>query len=147
MYTEPVAPQPFVQPFSSSASTESPYPDPGAFADDIHSQEEQAPVDDAHSQGEQAPPLPPNLPSPFTVTTQTQNSTTPHSRPSSPSSASNSSESSATSYGSWTADEAAEANNLMAVYEAREFGNEAEVDDWLYRDVEMRDAEGEGNVD
>ncbi|KIO17525.1 hypothetical protein M407DRAFT_32808 [Tulasnella calospora MUT 4182] len=133
---EPVAVQSFIQPSSSSPLSVSPYPDPAPSASNNHSEEEQAP---STSPG-LAPPLISEAPA--------QNPTPLGSNPSSPSSASNSSESSEsseTSYGSWTSSVNASAHELMAVYEAREFGDQKVDEEPYYNDVEMHNAEGDAN--
>ncbi|KAG8900427.1 hypothetical protein FRC00_012970 [Tulasnella sp. 408] len=145
---EPVASFSFMQQLASPPPSVSPYPDPTTPTSNVHLGEEQA-------QSTSSP-----LASPVTLNTPAHNPMPPSSFPGSDLSSS-SSESSEGSYGSWTSSVAAEANDLMAVYEAREFGSNVnqqageenqpgagEVVYWpadVYNDVEMHDAEADTN--
>ncbi|KAG8959046.1 hypothetical protein FRC00_002030 [Tulasnella sp. 408] len=148
---EPVASHSFAQPLSPLPPSVSPYPEPVPPPSNDHLGQGQA----LSSSSILASLAIPNTPA--------HNPIPPSSFPGSDlsSSSSESSESSEGSYGSWTSSVAAEANNLMAVYEAREFGsnvnqqageeNQSGAGDVVYlpadvyNDVEMHDAEADTN--
>ncbi|KAG9030895.1 hypothetical protein FS837_003160 [Tulasnella sp. UAMH 9824] len=152
---EPVASHPFMLQLSSPPPI-SPYPDPAPPASNDHLGEDHAMSTSS------------DLASPVILSIPAHNPMPPSS-PTSSDLSSSSLDSSEGSYGSWSSSVAAEANDLMAGYEAREFGSSANqqaaeesqsgasegvywldngmywFDNGVYNDVEMHDANTDTN--